>query len=80
MDLHRIAENLIENVNGVNSKENTVKVINTLKHIMDVVNNSWETLVIKDTNECLLFNNTLCDCGRKIMVMRHRDGISYDVQ
>lgn len=80
MDLHIIAKNLIDNVNGISSEENTIKVMGTLKHMMDAINSNWESLVIKDTNECLLYNNTICDCGRKIMVMRHKDGISYDIQ
>ena len=71
MSLESIAETLIENVEGIASKQNIEGVIAVFKSLLKAQNELWEKHVVKETNNMLITNNILCKCGNPITVTQY---------
>jgi len=79
MDLQILAQKLIESVDGLVTEENIAGVKDVFDGIMQGVNNQWEDHLAKETEDMLMYDSVLCDCGSLIEIKRGRTVVYYSV-
>lgn len=76
MNFNNIARDLIDAVDGNVSKENIEGVIKVFEGIVKDCDNKWESYIASETEDMLMYDEILCECGRLIQICRYRDSVT----
>lgn len=71
--LEEVALSLIRAVGGITDEANIKGVVEVFEGIRKGVHGVWEEHLAKQTEDLLMYDEILCECGRLIEVARHRD-------
>lgn len=77
MDMREIAQQLIQNVEGIDSEKNIDGVIQIFEGIKTGMNNIWEDHLYTNCNDVLFYSKTKCpNCNSSIEVTRDRSTVT----